>query len=299
MVNGVDGQLAVEIKSLRKSYGKLEALKGINLKVEKGTIFGLLGANGAGKSTMIRILVGSSDASSGEVKVLGLSPFRDSHKLRHRIGYMPQLPALYDDLSAFSNVQFFCSAHGIDNPKQRVKKVLEFTSLTARQNDTVIGFSGGMKQRLSLACALVHQPDVLFLDEPTAGVDPKLREQFWKHFRELAQQGKTIFVSTHMMDEAMLCDRLAIMNQGVVLVQDTPKNIMQMGHSQVHVWSGGHEQVFAIEDYRAQLPILLRKFNLDSSVTKIEIEEDTLETIVLKLLKQTTVEESEREANHV
>jgi len=275
---------AVEIKGLRKLYGKFEALKGINLEVEPGTIFGLLGANGAGKTTMIKILVGSARLSSGEVRVMGLNPFKETARLRAITGYMPQAPALYEDLSARDNLSFFGAAHHLPHLKQRVAEVLEFTKLTSRQNDPVYAFSGGMKQRVSLACALIHQPQVLFLDEPTAGIDPRLRVAFWQHFRELARQGNTLFVSTHLMDEALLCDKLAVMRDGVVLVSDTPKNIMRMGRSRVHIWRGAEEKVFTVTNYPSQLPSLLQDYQLDPAITKIELEEDTLETIVLELI---------------
>ncbi len=277
-------EAAVDIRGLRKLYGKFEALKGVDLKVEPGTIFGLLGANGAGKTTMIKILVGSSNLSGGEVRVMGLNPFKDTARLRAITGYMPQSAALYEDLSARDNLNFFGAAHHLPHLKQRVAEVLEFTKLTSRQNDPVYAFSGGMKQRVSLACALIHQPQVLFLDEPTAGVDPKLRESLWQHFRELARQGNTLFVSTHLMDEALLCDKLAVMRDGVVLVSDTPKNIMQMGHSRVHIWQGVEEKVVTLTNYSNQLPTLLQEYQLDPRITKIELEEDSLETIVLELI---------------
>jgi ABC-2 type transport system ATP-binding protein len=289
---------AVEIKNLRKLYGKFEALKGVDLRVERGTIFGLLGANGAGKSTMIKILVGSSQTNGGEVQVLGLNPFKDTAEVRSRIGYMPQAPALYEDLSARDNINFFGTSHRLPNLKQRVDEVLEFTELSKRQRDPAYAFSGGMKQRLSLACAIVHEPEVLFLDEPTAGVDPKLREAFWKHFRELANRGHTLFVSTHLMDEAMLCDKLAIMAEGEILACDTPKSILRLGNSRVHVWHDGSEDSFDITNYPVQLPGILQKYNLNSAITKIEIEEDTLETIMLRMIDGHRNGNSQKEATH-
>ncbi|MEI6042971.1 MAG: ABC transporter ATP-binding protein [Chloroflexota bacterium] len=287
---------AIEIKGLKKNYGKIEALKGIDLSVEKGIIFGIIGANGAGKSTMIKILVGSSNLSGGSVRVLGLNPFKDAALLRANIGYMPQAPALYEDLSAQANIAFFGAAHQLSNLKKQVAEVLEFTLLSERKNDPVYSYSGGMKQRVSLACALVHEPQVLFLDEPTAGVDPKLRETFWQHFRHLADKGTTLFISTHMMDEAVQCDKVAIMREGVVLVSDTPKNIMLLGNSAVKIIRGNTEEVFKVTNLPSQLPVLLRRFHLDSSITRIELEEDSLETIVLNLINGKTLEKPQEEA---
>ncbi len=200
---GNPGKMAIKIEKVHKSFGTFEALKGVSMQVERGQIFGLLGANGAGKSTLIKILVGSSKINGGKVEVLGLDPIRQANLLRRQIGYMPQAPALYEDLSPRDNIRFFAKAHHLDHLEKHLDEVLEFTNLRNREKEAVFGFSGGMKQRVSLACALIHQPAALFLDEPTAGVDPKLREAFWQHFRDLAARGITLFISTHLMDEAL------------------------------------------------------------------------------------------------
>ncbi len=275
---------AILIENIKRLYGRIVALQGVDMQVEKGAIFGLLGPNGAGKTTLIKILVGSTRPDQGQVRVLGLNPFKEAQKLRSLIGYMPQAPALYDDLSARDNIRFFGAAHHLPDLDQQVERVLKFTGLTERAGDAVNGFSGGMKQRVSLACALVHQPRALFLDEPTAGVDPKLKEAFWQHFRELAAQGVTLFISTHLMDEALLCDRLAIMRDGGVLVCDTPQNIMLRGNTIVKVWRGGQLEQHNITEYPTQLPAILQKYGLDPAVTRLELEQDTLETIMLRLI---------------
>jgi ABC-2 type transport system ATP-binding protein len=298
---------AIEVENLTKSYGKVQALKSVNLKVEPGTIFGLVGSNGAGKSTLIKILIGSSKPDSGAVRVLGINPFKDPFKLRQQIGYMPQAAALYDDLPARANIAFFGAAHKIPHLNKRVDEVLEFTQLSHRQKDPAYGFSGGMKQRLSLACAIIHQPKLLLLDEPTAGVDPKLREAFWRHFRELAAQGTSLLISTHMMDEAFLCDKLVIMREGEILACDSPKNIMRMGETLVRVRRDSQEDVFRVSNYPEQLPSILQKYSLDPSITRVELEEDNLETIMLRIIDEresvlagfvdTTT--TEKEAHHV
>ena len=275
---------AIFIQDLHKHYGAVKALRGIDFQVLTGQIFGVLGANGAGKTTMIRILVGATRATQGEVRVMGLHPIRNKRELRRQIGYMPQQPALYEDLSPRQNLRFFARAHDIGSGlSAQIDEVLEFVDLTERADDPVYGFSGGMKQRVSLACALVHKPQILFLDEPTAGVDPQLREAFWQHFRDLADAGTTIVVSTHQMDEAMHCDQLGIMRAGEVLAYDHPKAIMQMGATRVKIWQG--EQVIEeqVTQYAQQLPIILQKYGLDG-VSRIEVEEDSLETIVLNLI---------------
>lgn len=275
---------AIVIDGLRKQYGRIKALKGINLTVKQGEIFGLLGANGAGKTTLIKILVGATRPDGGTVSVLGLNPIKEARVLRHQIGYMPQAPALYEDLSPRDNIRFFGQAHRFDHLEQRIDEVLEFTHLRAREHDPVYGFSGGMKQRVSLACALVHRPRLLLLDEPTAGVDPKLREVFWQHFRQLAADGATILVSTHQMDEALYCDWLAVMRDGAVLVCDPPRSLLQRGRTTIRIWRDGRVESETVTQYPEHLPRLLQRHQLDPAINKIEIEQDSLETIVLSLI---------------
>jgi ABC-2 type transport system ATP-binding protein len=275
---------AVLVKGLSRRYETTDALKDLSLTVQHGEIFGLLGPNGAGKTTLIKTLVGALRPTSGEVTVLGRHPIRDSRDLHHRIGYMPQASALYEDLSALDNVRFFAQAHRLPDLNQRVQAVLEFIHLLPRQHDPVSSYSGGMKQRVSLACALVHQPRLLLLDEPTAGIDPKLREAFWQHFRALAQDGVTILVSTHQMDEALHCDRLAVMRAGVLLACDTPRGLLWRGQTRVNIWRGEQRESEVIQDPPEQLPRLLQRYRLDPAITRIEIEADTLETIVLNMI---------------
>lgn len=275
---------AIVVDRLAKRYGRIAALKQVDFRVRAGEIFGLLGANGAGKSTLIKLLVGASRPSAGRATVLGLDPIKQAAPLRRQIGYMPQAPALYEDLSPRDNVRFFGQAHGLDRREQRIDAILEFTNLRARERDPVYGFSGGMKQRVSLACALVHQPRVLLLDEPTAGVDPKLREAFWRHFRDLAAQGVTLLISTHLMDEALFCDRLAVMRDGLVLACDTPRNLLSRGQARVTIWRGAQAERETVANVPQELPKLLQRYQLDPAVTRIEVEEDTLETIVLGLI---------------
>jgi ABC-2 type transport system ATP-binding protein len=277
---------AISARALKKHYGSFEALRGVDLDVPRGAIYGLLGPNGAGKTTLIKALVGASRPTSGEVYVLGLDPVRQAQALRPRIGYMPQAPALYDDLSARENVRFFARAFELPDRERRVDQTLDFVALAGRQHDPVYAFSGGMRQRVSLACAIVHNPEVLFLDEPTAGVDPKLKEGFWQHFRELASRGVTLFLSTHLMDEALLCDQLTALRAGQVLITAPPEEIMQRGNTRVKIWHGGQLDTFGVKGYYAQLPDVLRRYGLDPAVTRIELHEDSLETIILDLIEE-------------
>jgi ABC-2 type transport system ATP-binding protein len=293
-------QPVIQIDQLAKRYGRpgsgrgpaseraIDALRSVTLQVGKGEIFGLLGPNGAGKTTLIRLLTGSSRPTAGAVRVLGLDPVHDSKAVRREIGYMPQAPALYEDLSARDNIRFFGRAHNLSNIDQRIDELLELSKLRSRERDPVYTFSGGMKQRVSLACALVHRPRLLLLDEPTAGVDPRLRAEFWKHFRELARSGATLLISTHQMDEALYCDRLAILCDGGLLACDTPRNLLDRGRTRIHVWRGTETVTEAPENYSESLPSLLHQYGLDPAVTRIEIERDTLEQIVLGLIGKTS-----------
>lgn len=273
--------ITIEASNLKKNYGKIEALRGLSLTVPVGEIFGLLGANGAGKSTLIQILVGALHADSGEATVLGLNPRKQKHELRLQVGYMPQQAALYEDLTARDNVRFFAKARNIPHLEKRIIEVLEFLNLGDRANEPVYRFSGGMKQRLSLACALVHYPKLLLLDEPSTGVDPKLRETLWEHFHELAQDGVSILISTHQMDEALHCDRVAVMRGGQVLACDAPRDLLATGRAKLRLWNGAEHEEKILQNYREELPKLL---GIADRYTKIEVQEDSLEEIVLRLI---------------
>ena len=275
---------AIKVAGLSKRYGKVEALRGVDLTVAEGTVFGLVGPNGAGKTTLIKALVGVSRPSGGEVRVLGLHPLKERAKLRQEIGYMPQSSALYEDLSARSNVEFFGAAHGTASLKKRAADILDFIDLAARAKDPIYKFSGGMKRRVSLACALVHRPRILFLDEPTAAVDPQLRSRFWETFRRLAEDGTTLFVSTHLMDEAMLCDRVAILRQGRIIASDAPRRILEGGKIRLVVERGAKEEEKVIGGRPEDLAAALYPYGLAPDVRALGVETDSLERVVLSLI---------------
>jgi ABC-2 type transport system ATP-binding protein len=277
---------AIEVSGLAKRYGRFEALRGVDLAVPEGTVFGLVGPNGAGKSTLIKALVGALRPSGGRVRVLGLDPLRDRAALRRRIGYMPQAPSLYEDLSARENVAFFGGAHRGTELDRRVAETLAFTDLAARADEGVHRFSGGMKRRVSLACALVHRPRVLFLDEPTAAVDPALRARFWRTFRELATGGATLFISTHLMDEALLCDEIAVLRAGRVIARDTPQGLLARGERRVTVRRGGASEQTTIGGGAEALAAALRPYGLPPAVDAVAIEADSLETVILGLIRE-------------
>lgn len=218
---------AVSVEDVSKSFGKFQALNGVTLRVRKGEIYGLLGPNGAGKTTLIRLICGLLHAQGGTVTVLG-QRMPQVAVLRH-IGYMTQQAALYPALSVEENVKFFAAINGAEDG---VKDALELVQLYDRRKSVVSTLSGGMRQRCSLACALVHKPDLLLLDEPTVGVDPQLRVQFWEAFRRMAAGGTTMIVSSHVMDEADRCQRLGLIQYGRLLAEGTPSEIRSMGGSQ-------------------------------------------------------------------
>ncbi len=216
---------AVEVEKASFNYKNIKAIDELSLEIPTGISFGLLGPNGAGKTTLIRMLVGLLKPKSGSIRILGEPLSRQTAPL---IGYMPQLPSLYNELSIIQNVNFFARVYRMNDKRQRaqrVEEVIKLVDLWERRKDSVMKLSGGMKQRVSLACAIVHNPPLLFLDEPTVGLDPELRFTFWEHFAELTRQGITLIVSSHTMDDANHCDRLALMRGGVVIAQGTPAEL--------------------------------------------------------------------------
>ena len=211
---------AVELEGVAKSFGAVNALDGVSLRVRTGEIYGLLGPNGSGKTTLIRILVGLVRPEAGVVTVLGRRI--PNRAVLRQIGYMTQQAALYPDLSVEENVRFFAAINGA---RDQVEDALRVVELSDRRSSVVTTISGGMRQRLSLACALVHRPRLLLLDEPTVGIDPLLRVQFWAYFRELTKAGTSIVVSSHVMDEAERCDRLGLIRFGRLLAEGTVEEL--------------------------------------------------------------------------
>jgi ABC-2 type transport system ATP-binding protein len=211
---------AVDVGAVSKRFGEIRALDGVTLRVRQGEIYGLLGPNGAGKTTLIRAIVGLVVPDSGTVTVLGRR-LPDLNVLSH-VGYMTQQAALYPGLSVEENLRFFAAINGVEDG---VEAALRFVDLYERRGSVVSTLSGGMRQRCSLACALVHRPQLLLLDEPTVGVDPLLRVQFWESFRRMAADGTTIIVSSHVMDEAERCQRLGLIQYGKLLAEGTPDEV--------------------------------------------------------------------------
>ena len=220
---------AVEIAGLVKRFGSFTAVDNVSLQVEKGEIFGFLGPNGAGKSTTIRMLCGLLTPTAGRATVNGFDVAAEPERVRGSIGYMSQKFSLYDDLTVAENIDFFTGIYGVPRERRAARKdwVLEMAGLGGRRGDLTGTLSGGWKQRLALGCAILHDPPALFLDEPTSGVDPIARRAFWDLIRELAGTDHTVFVSTHYMDEAEYCDRLALMYRGRVIALGSPGELKQ------------------------------------------------------------------------
>jgi ABC-2 type transport system ATP-binding protein len=215
----------IVVEAAVKTFGKLRALDGVSFSVPAGETFGLIGPNGSGKTTLIRLLLGLGRATSGTVRVLG-RPMPD-RRVAARIGYMTQASALYGELSVRQNLAFFGALYGLRGRtlRARIAETLELVELSDRAGSVVQTLSGGMRQRLSLACALLHRPQLLFLDEPTVGIDPELRHAFWDYFARLNGQGVTIVVSTHHLDEAARCGRIALLRFGKLLAVDSPAGL--------------------------------------------------------------------------
>ncbi|MDP4120744.1 MAG: ABC transporter ATP-binding protein [Bacillota bacterium] len=212
--------MRVNISGISKTFGKQQVLKGIDLEIQDDEIFGLIGPSGAGKTTLIRLILGAIEPDAGHISVGDIKI--PSFAALARIGYMPQSESLYGDLSGLDNLLFFGSMYGMKNStlKERAAGVLKLVELDNDGKKLVNNYSGGMKKRLSLAAALLAEPGLLILDEPTVGIDPLLRKKIWAQFRALKAQGKTIIITTHVMDEAAMCDRCALIYNGSVIACD-------------------------------------------------------------------------------
>ncbi|WP_336822016.1 ABC transporter ATP-binding protein [Sporosarcina sp. USHLN248] len=223
--------MAISIQNVSKRFGKHEVLKSINLEIHEGEIFGLLGPSGAGKTTLVKELAGLDVPTSGANFLFGER--MPSLKLSERIGYMAQSDALYEELTAFENLQFFSELYRLRGKRQaeRITEVMELVQLSDDIGKTVSNYSGGMKRRLSLAIALLHEPELLLLDEPTVGIDPVLRKSIWKAFMDLKKTGKTLVVTTHVMDEADKCDRLGLIRDGRLIAIGTPAELKEQTNS--------------------------------------------------------------------
>lgn len=216
---------AIEFSGVTKRYGSTPALDEVTLQVHRGEMFGLIGSDGAGKTTAIRLMCGLLRADSGGIRVLGHDPVRDHRRMTERVGYLSQRFSLYGDLTIDENVAFFAEIHGVPHYERRREQLLGMTQLTPFRARLADRLSGGMKQKLALACTLVHEPELILLDEPTTGVDPVSRREFWKLLSEFLSAGITILMSTPYLDEAERCARVALLHDGRLLACDEPSSL--------------------------------------------------------------------------
>jgi len=221
-------QTLVEMQGIDKRFGKQEVLKNIDLELEPGVITGLLGPSGSGKTTIVNLIVGSITKTKGLLTVLDQAKM--SHNVSREMGFMPQSEALYNDLTASENLRFFGALYGLSKKQldDAIPRVLNLVRLSDEGKKVVSAFSGGMKRRLSLAIALLHEPRLLVLDEPTIGLDPKHRRELWKTFRSLASSGAGLLITTHVMDEAFECDRLIMLHDGRIIAQGSPQELISL-----------------------------------------------------------------------
>ena len=244
-------EAAIEVRGARKSFGLVQAVAGVDLEVRRGEIYGLVGPSGAGKTTLIRIICGLLGRDAGEVWVLGHPIPKGKRHIEGRLGYMPQERALYRDLSVKENLLFFGQLNGMPWAKiqDRIAEILSFMRLSHLGTHLAGNLSGGEKQRLSLACALLHRPELLVLDEPTVGLDPALRQEFWEHFHQLKGKGHTILLTTHYLEEAGRTSRVGFMREGKIRVEGPPAEL-QAQVAQVKGGSPSMEEVFLYFAYK-------------------------------------------------
>ena len=304
-------EIVLEAMDIAKSYGDVRAVRGISFRVRRGEIFGLLGPNGAGKTTTISMLTGLLEPDGGEIRVFGSRFTPGSRDLKARIGLVPQELALYPTLSGQDNLRFFGRIYGLKGSRlrRRVEEALEMVGLAERAGDAVETYSGGMKRRLNIAAGLIHEPELLFLDEPTVGVDPQSRNAILESVEALKERGMSVLYTTHYMEEAQrLCDRVAIVDEGEIIALDTPAELIRReGTGMVRVRIGdGAEAPFseklaslpevrrsyrrdgwfvveATDARRAFVGIVEAAVRMDIPVGAVEILEPNLETVFLKL----------------
>jgi ABC-2 type transport system ATP-binding protein len=276
---------AISVNNVSKNYGRVRALHNINLEIPAGQITGLVGPNGAGKTTLIKSLIGALQPTAGTISVLDLDPIKQRWELRRKLGYMPQEPALYVDLSARENVTFYARLHRFTHTPERTKEILAELDLGDRLNSPVHTLSGGMQKRVSLACALVHNPQLLILDEPTAALDPLLKRHLWSRFKELAAEGKTMLISTHLIDEAMLCNNVVLLQYGQVIAYDAPRKLVAGGKAVLRYRGQTGEWSETVLAGGASIAATLQNHGLTNDITSLEIEAENLEDVMVAKLQ--------------
>ncbi|GAB4579947.1 MAG: ABC transporter ATP-binding protein [Anaerolineales bacterium] len=280
-------ETVIETHDLTKKFGDFIAVDAVSFTVEKGEVVGYLGPNGSGKTTTIRMLLGLLTPTGGRGRVLGFDIAREPGKVRERVGYMSQKFALYDELTALENLDFYAGVYGVQGHEKRTRivAVLEQVGLTDMKHEPVRGFSTGWRQRLALGTAMIHQPQLLFLDEPTSGVDPSARRAFWDLIYELSAQGVTVFVTTHYMDEAEYCGRVGIMRNGKLLALDTP-SALKMNALPGKAWEVFAEPLLPALAVLEGMPGVIRAGLMSDHLNAISEKEVTEEQMVGALRAQ-------------
>jgi ABC-2 type transport system ATP-binding protein len=303
---------AIEAIDVTKKFGDFIAVNKLNLQVVHGEILGLLGPNGAGKTTTVRMIACLLKPTSGKIFVNGHDAVKEPERVKQEIGYMPQRFSLYEDLTVIENLEFYGKIYGLPSieRKRKAKELLKFVELSGFENKLAGKLSGGMKQRLSLACALLHEPELLILDEPTAGIDPPLRRSFWEYFRELNKKGITLLITTHYMDEAENCRKIGIMDNGNLIKLGSSRELKRSIYGgdviELHVKASidrvkailsGNQDVLRIipsnnafliivEDSEKSLPIILEAFRKESiDVLSAKVVTFSLEDVFIKITK--------------
>jgi len=289
--------IAVEVTCLKKSYEKVEAVKGVSFSVSKGELFGLIGPDGAGKTSIFRILTTLIFPTEGEARVLGYDVISDYKKIRNNLGYMPQRFSLYQDLSVIENLEFFARVFGttVEENYDLIKDI--YSQIEPFKNRLAGKLSGGMKQKLALSCALIHSPDVLILDEPTTGVDAVSRKEFWEMLIRLKEKGITILVSTPYMDEANLCDRVGLIQDGKIMTIDTPQNItLQFGRT---LWEIKSDNMYQLINDLRQIDFIdtVYPFGEFLHITSKTNEIDKNQLMVLLQLNNKSIKLNQIDAN--
>lgn len=300
---------AIYINKLTKSFGNISAIHDLSVTINKGEMFALVGPDGAGKTTTIRILCGIITPDDGDVSVLGYNLKNEKREIVNRIGYLSQRFSLYGDLTVDENIEFFAEIHNVRDYKKRRNELLEYMRLTPFKARYAAQLSGGMKQKLALACTLIHKPEIIFLDEPTTGVDPVSRRDFWQILSDLLKSGITIVMSTPYLDEAERCNRVGLMNKGNFLVVDTPKNVKAMMSDSVielivdnirkarhvlmeekivkEIQMYGDRMNLILGDYKYDIPIIKNLLKSNGiTIESVRLSSPSLENVFVSLMKQ-------------
>ena len=286
MKNELSGGNVVETQDVTKKFGEHFAVQSLNMQVPRGTIFGFVGPSGCGKTTTVRLLTGFYEPTSGTLSVLGKNPADFSKSDREKIGYLIQQFVLYPELTVWENLNFAASFYGVGIfRRRRLKKLLDFVELAGDKNKLARDLSGGMKRRLSLAATLVHNPELLFLDEPTTGIDPILRRKFWDYFKELQADGHTLFITTQYVGEAAFCDLVGVMYGGRLLMIDTPDGLRRKAYGGDLIGFRTNEEIrFEHRLQLESLPFVRGKVKIVSD-QEVEVIVDDAKTAVALLLE--------------